>query len=184
MNYADIKQYDIANGTGIRVSVFVSGCTHGCKGCFNKEAWDFEYGKPFTDDTVEFVMKCLEPDYYSGLTLLGGEPFEHSNQIGLLPLLRRFRKKYPREKYEEHHRNVWAFSGYTFETDILGDMCSKWPETKEMLSYIDILVDGEFHEDEKSLKLIFKGSANQRTIRVPESLESGKTILHEFPELY
>ena len=99
-------------------------------------------------------------------------------------MLRRFREKYPREKYEEHHRNIWAFSGYTFETDILGDMCGKWPETREMLSYIDILVDGEFHEEEKSLKLIFKGSANQRTIRVPESLESGKTILHEFPELY
>ncbi len=177
MNYADIKQYDVANGTGIRVSLFVSGCTHRCKGCFNKEAWDFDYGKPFTEDNIKDILKYLEPDYYSGLTLLGGEPFEHSNQQGILPLLRAFRERYPREKYDEHHKNIWAFSGYTFESDILEKMCNEWPETSEMLSYIDVLVDGEFHEDEKSLKLLFKGSANQRTILVQESLESGTTVL-------
>ena len=182
MNYADIKSYDVANGTGIRVSLFVSGCTHRCKGCHNAEAWDFDYGKPFTEESIDYIMKELEPDYYSGLTLLGGEPFEHSNQIGILPLLRRFREVYPREKYDVHHKNVWCFSGYTFEDDILNDMCVKWDETREMLSYIDILVDGEFHEDEKNLKLFFKGSANQKTILVPESLERGETILWTPPE--
>lgn len=156
MNYADIKKVDVANGTGVRVSVFVSGCTHGCKGCFNEEAWDFNYGKPFTEETIDQIMAYLEPDYISGITLLGGEPFEHSNQQGLLPLLRRFREKYPREDYDKHHKNVWAFSGYLFDRDIVDDMCSKWDETREMLSYIDILVDGEFLEEEKSLKLIFK----------------------------
>lgn len=177
MNYADIKKYDIANGTGIRVTLFVSGCTHHCKGCFNQETWDFNYGKPFTEDNIDEIMGYLEPDYCAGLTLLGGEPFERSNQQGILPLLRRFREKYPRDRYEEHHRNVWAFSGYTFESDILGRMYKEWPETSEMLSYIDVLVDGEFHEDEKDLRLIFKGSSNQRTILVPESLESGETKL-------
>lgn len=177
MNYADIKKYDIANGTGIRVTLFVSGCTHHCKGCFNKETWDFQYGRPFTEDTIDEIMGYLEPGYCSGLTLLGGEPFEHGNQQGILPLLRRFREKYPREKHDVHHRDVWAFSGYTFESDILDRMCKKWPETPEMLSYIDVLVDGEFHEEEKNLKLIFKGSSNQRTILVPESLESGEVKL-------
>lgn len=182
MNYADIKQYDIANGTGIRVSLFVSGCTHHCKNCFNKETWDFNYGKQFTDNTINDIMTYLEPDYCSGLTLLGGEPFEWINQQGLLPLLRRFREKYPKEQYNEHHHDIWAFSGYTFERDILDVMCQEHEETKEMLSYIDILVDGEFHEDEKSLKLHFKGSANQKTILVTESLNSGKTVLWTPPE--
>lgn len=181
MNYADIKKVDVANGTGVRVSVFVSGCTHGCKGCFNEEAWDFNYGKPFTEETIDQIMAYLEPDYISGITLLGGEPFEHSNQQGLLPLLRRFREKYPIEDYDKHHKNVWAFSGYLFDRDIVDDMCSKWDETREMLSYIDILVDGEFLEEEKSLKLIFKGSANQRTIMVQESLAKKEIVLWQPP---
>lgn len=181
MNYADIKKVDVANGTGVRVSVFVSGCTHGCKGCFNEEAWDFNYGKPFTEETIDQIMAYLEPDYISGITLLGGEPFEHPNQQGLLPLLRRFREKYPREDYDKHHKNVWAFSGYLFDRDIVDDMCSKWDETREMLSYIDILVDGEFLEEEKSLKLIFKGSANQRTIMVQESLAKKEIVLWQPP---
>lgn len=182
MNYAEIKKLDVANGPGIRVSLFVSGCTHHCRNCFNKETWDFGYGKPFTNDTIEYIMNCIRPEYNSGLTLLGGEPFELVNQQGILPLLRRFREEYPKESFLEHHRNVWAFSGYTFEKDILERMCKEYAETKEILSYIDVLVDGEFSEKEKSLKLYFKGSANQRTILVTESLMAGETILWTPPQ--
>ena len=177
MNYADIKQYDVANGTGIRVSLFVSGCTHACKGCFNEVAWDFNYGNEFTDKKINDIMEYLEPDYVAGLSLLGGEPFEYSNQKGILPLLRRFREKYPREEYSKHKKNIWAYTGYLFDRDILEKMCGEWEETKEIISYIDILVDGEFHENEKNLKLAFRGSENQRIILVPESLEKGEVVL-------
>ena len=177
MNYADIKQYDVANGVGIRVSLFVSGCTHRCPGCFNEEAWDFSYGKPFTEDTVHSLLEYMEPEYCSGLSILGGEPFEHENQKGLLPLLRAFRKEYPMDLVHEHGKNLWVFTGYDFQNDIVDTMCKEWKETKELLSYIDILVDGEFVEDEKSMLLYFKGSANQKTIMVQETLESGKLIL-------
>lgn len=170
MNYADIKQYDVANGPGIRVSLFVSGCTHHCKECFNPETWDFGYGEPFTAETVELILGYMEPDYVKGLTLLGGEPLEHSNQQGLLPLVREVRKAYPR-------KNIWCFSGYDFEKDILGRMLSDWEETEELLGYIDVLVDGEFMIDKKDLGLAFKGSSNQRTILVQESLKSGKICL-------
>lgn len=177
MNYADIKKTDVANGTGVRVSVFVSGCTHCCEGCFNKETWDFNYGSEFTQDTVEKVIEYVKPDYISGLSLLGGEPFERSNQQGLLPLLRRFRELYPKAEYERHHKNVWAYSGYLFDKDIVEKMCSEWEETKEFLSYIDIIVDGEFIEDKKSLNLHFKGSSNQRTILVDPSLDKKSIVL-------
>ena len=170
MNYADIKQYDISNGPGVRISLFVSGCTHRCKNCFNEEAWDFNYGKPFTEETADQILEYLAPDYIWGLTLLGGEPFERSNQQGLLPLLRRVRERYP-------DKPVWCFSGYLFDRDILGRMAEDWPETKEMLSYIDGLVDGEFIEEEKDLTKRFKGSANQRTIDVQASLGAGKVVL-------
>ncbi len=172
MNYADIKQFDVANGPGVRISLFVSGCTHRCPGCFNEEAWDFGYGKPFTEETVETILKYLEPDYIAGLTLLGGEPFEYANQKGLLPLLRRVREVYP-------EKNIWCFSGYLFDRDIVGRMAGEWPETKEMLSYIDVLVDGEFIEAQKDLTKRFKGSANQRTIDVKASLEQKKVVLVE-----
>ncbi|MCI8308344.1 MAG: anaerobic ribonucleoside-triphosphate reductase activating protein [Lachnospiraceae bacterium] len=177
MNYADIKQYDVANGLGIRVSLFVSGCTHACKGCFNEVAWDFNYGSEFTEKNIDDIMTYLEPEYVSGLTLLGGEPFEYSNQEGILPLLRRFREKYPMEDYDVHGKNIWAYSGYLFDRDIVGTMCKESDMTREIISYIDILVDGEFHEDEKNLKLHFKGSENQRTILVQESLEKGAIVL-------
>lgn len=170
MNYADIKQYDVANGPGVRVSLFVSGCTHHCRECFNPETWDFTYGKPFTEETVKQVLEYMEPDYVKGLTLLGGEPLEHSNQQGLLPLVRAVRKAYPK-------KTIWCFSGYDFEKDVLGYMLSDWEETKELLSYIDVLVDGEFIIDKKDLNLVFKGSSNQRTILVQESLKSGKVCL-------
>ena len=172
MNYADIKQFDVANSPGVRISLFVSGCTHRCPGCFNEEAWDFSYGNPFTDETVETILKYLEPDYIAGLTLLGGEPFEYANQKGLLPLLRRVREVYP-------EKNIWCFSGYLFDRDIVGRMAGEWPETKEMLSYIDVLVDGEFIKAQKDLTKRFKGSANQRTIDVKASLEQKKVVLVE-----
>ena len=170
MNYAEIKYNDIANGPGVRTTLFVSGCTHHCKGCFNEIAWDFNYGKPFTEETINSIVESLKPDYVSGLTLLGGEPFEHTNQIGLLPLLREVKKVYPA-------KNIWCFSGYLFDNDILDNMCQKWTETKEMLSYIDVLVDGKFVEELKNLNLKFKGSENQRTILVQESLAQNKVVL-------
>ena len=172
MNYADIKQYDIANGPKIQISLFVSGCTHRCKNCFNKEAWDFSYGEPFTEETEERLLSYLAKPYVKGLTLLGGEPFERENQKALVPFLRKVREKLP-------EKDIWAFSGYDFETDITGYMLQEWEATKELLSMIDVLVDGEFIEEQKSLNLRFKGSANQRTILVQESLAAGEIILYD-----
>ena len=172
MNYADIKQYDVANGPGVRVSVFVSGCTHHCKECFNPETWDFQYGKPFTEETAALVLEYLEPEYIKGLTLLGGEPFEHVNQQGLLPLVRAVRQRYPQ-------KDIWCFTGYDFDKDILGRMVLEWEETREFLSFIDVLVDGEFMIDKKDLGLAFKGYSNQRTILVQESLKNDRISLWE-----
>ena len=172
MNYADIKQYDVANGPGVRVSVFVSGSTHHCKECFNPETWDFQYGKPFTEETAALVLEYLEPEYIKGLTLLGGEPFEHVNQQGLLPLVRAVRQRYPQ-------KDIWCFTGYDFDKDILGRMVLEWEETREFLSFIDVLVDGEFMIDKKDLGLAFKGSSNQRTILVQESLKNDRISLWE-----
>ena len=169
MNYSDIKRIDVANGPGVRVSVFVSGCTHHCKGCFNPSTWDFNYGQPFTEETIETILEYLKPDHIEGLSLLGGEPFEHENQKGLLPLLRKVKELYP-------NNTIWAFSGYLLDEDILGRMCKQWKETKEMISYIDVLVDGEFKLEQKIPGLRFKGSANQRTIDVKESLKQNKII--------
>ena len=170
MNYAEIKYNDIANGPGVRTSLFVSGCTHHCPGCFNEIAWDFNYGKEFTQDTINDILKSLAPDYIAGLTLLGGEPFEYANQQGLLPLLRQVRQNFP-------DKNIRCFTGYLFDKDILEKMCPKWEITDELLSYIDVLVDGRFVESLKNLNLKFKGSENQRTILVPESLKSNKIVL-------
>ena len=170
MNYADIKQFDVANGVGIRVSIFVSGCTHHCKNCFNEVAWDFNYGTPFTEKDIDLVIDYLKPSYVSGLAILGGEPFEHCNQQGLLPLLRKVKEIYP-------EKDIWCFTGYTFDNDIRNTMCNEWNETNEMLSYIDVLVDGKFVEELKDLNLRFKGSSNQRIILVKESLASENIIL-------
>ncbi len=173
MHYADIKKADIANGLGVRVSVFVSGCTHQCKNCFNSEAWDFNYGKEFTEKEIDKVIEELDHPYVSGLTLLGGEPLEHVNQQGLLPLLRKVKEKFP-------EKNIWCYSGYTFENDIMDKMYKNWKETPEMLSYIDVLVDGKFEEDKKDIKLRFRGSSNQRIIDVKKSLKDKKAVLFEF----
>ncbi|MCM1083359.1 MAG: anaerobic ribonucleoside-triphosphate reductase activating protein [Clostridium sp.] len=170
MNYADIKEFDVANGTGVRVSLFVSGCNHRCKGCFNEIAWDFNYGKVFTKADADRILESLKPDYIQGLSLLGGEPLEYGNQQGLLPLLRRFAKVYP-------DKNVWCYTGFDFERDIQEKMMVIWPETRELISYIDILVDGKFEEDLKDLSLRFRGSSNQRIIDVKKSLAEGKTVL-------
>lgn len=170
MHYADIKKADIANGLGVRVSVFVSGCNHHCKNCFNPEAWNFNYGEEFTEKEIDKIIKELDHPYVSGLTLLGGEPLEHINQQGLLPLLRKVKEKLP-------DKNIWCYTGYTFDKDVMGDMCNKWEETPELLSYIDVIVDGKFEEENKDIKLRFRGSSNQRIIDVQKSLKANKVII-------
>ena len=167
MNYATIKNCDIANGPGVRVSLFVSGCTHRCPGCFNEVAWDFDYGEPFTQETIDYILNLLRPDYIQGLTLLGGEPFEPQNQEAVVELLRQVKKAYP-------NKSIWAFSGYLFEKDILS---GRLGDTAEYLSYLDVLVDGPFVEAKKNLSLRFRGSENQRLIDIPASLEKGETVL-------
>ena len=169
MNYAEIKYCDVANGPGVRTSLFVSGCSHHCPGCFNEIAWDFNYGKPFTQDTIDSIIESLKPDYIQGLTLLGGEPFEYSNQKGLLPLVRQVREVLPQ-------KDIWCFTGFLFDKDIIENMCKKWKETNELLSYIDVLVDGQFVESEKNPTLEWKGSSNQRVIDVKESRKCHKVI--------
>ena len=172
MNYATIKNCDIANGPGVRVSLFVSGCTHHCKGCFNQEAWDFHYGKPFTQETIDQILAMLAPGYIWGLTLLGGEPFEPENQGPIVELLRQVKATYP-------GKSVWAFSGYLFDRDILPGKLGDPAITREYLGYLDVLVDGPFVEAKKDLALRFRGSSNQRLIDVPKTLKEGKIVLWE-----
>lgn len=167
MNYATIKNCDIANGPGVRVSLFVSGCTHRCPGCFNEVAWDFGYGQPFTDETIDSILQMLRPSYIKGLTLLGGEPFEPRNQEAVVKLLRRIREELP-------EKTIWAFSGFLFERDMLSGRIG---DLSEYLSYVDVLVDGPFIQEKKNLSLRFRGSENQRIIDVKASLAAGKTIL-------
>lgn len=170
MNYATIKNNDIANGPGVRVSLFVSGCTHRCKGCFNEIAWDFDYGEPFTQKTIDSILEMLSPGYIQGITLLGGEPFEPQNQPAILDLLRQIKVKYPQ-------KSIWAFSGYLFDKEILTGKLGPWEITEEYLSYLDVLVDGRFVEEKKDLSLRFRGSSNQRLIDVPKSLASDTIVL-------
>ena len=172
MNYATIKNCDIANGPGVRVSLFVSGCTHRCPGCFNEEAWDFGFGQPFTQETMDSILAMLAPAYVKGLTLLGGEPFDPRNQGAIVELLRQVKAKYP-------EKSIWAFSGYLFDRDILSGKLGEWEITKEYLSYLDVLVDGPFVRAKKNLSLRFRGSENQRLINVPASLATGEVILWE-----
>ncbi len=167
MNYAEIKNCDIANGPGVRVSLFVSGCTHRCKGCFNEVAWDFDYGKPFTQETIDRILSMLRPAYIRGLTLLGGEPFEPRNQEAVVELLRQIRQELP-------EKSIWAFSGFLFDKDILS---GRLGDTREYVSYLDVLVDGPFVEEKKNLSLRFRGSENQRIIDVPASLKAGEIVL-------
>lgn len=172
MNYGEIKKYDIADGEGVRVSLFVSGCTHHCKGCFNAETWDFNFGKPFTEETILELLEALKPDYITGLTLLGGEPFEPANQRALLPFIKRYKEMFP-------HKTIWCYTGYTLETDLLSESRARCECTDEMLGYIDVLVDGEFVEELKDIRLIFRGSSNQRVLRLQETLSSGRPVWWE-----
>lgn len=169
MNYANIKTYSIENGTGVRVSLFVSGCTHHCKDCFNEQAWDFGYGAPFTEETENAVIEALAPDYMAGITLLGGEPMEPVNQRGLLPLLKRIRKVLPQ-------KTVWAYTGYVYE-DLLEGGRAHCEVTEELLSLCDILVDGPFIAEKKNISLRFRGSENQRIIDLKATRETGKVVL-------
>ena len=169
MNYGKINPNDIANGTGVRVTLFVSGCTHHCKGCFNSETWDFNYGTPFNLETEEKILKLLEPDYINGLTLLGGEPMEPSNQKALLPLLKKVKEKFPQ-------KDIWCYSGYLFDTEIKNGR-AHCDSTDEMLGYIDVLVDGRFEIDKKNIMLKFRGSENQRIIDVKESIKQDKIVI-------
>lgn len=169
MNYAEIKPHDTANGRGVRVSLFVSGCTHHCKGCFNEETWDFRYGSVYDKAVEDKIINACNKPYIKGLSLLGGEPFEKANQKDLCALLKRFRVEYP-------NKDVWCYSGYTFDVDMVpgGAVWTEW--TKDMLENIDFLVDGEFVEELKNLRLKFRGSSNQRIIDVKKSLKEGKAI--------
>lgn len=171
MYFGSIKNVDVANGIGIRVSLFVSGCTHHCKNCFNECSWDFEYGQPFLKQHQEQILTYLQEDYIDGLSLLGGEPLEPMNQLGLIPLIRQFKKTFP-------NKTIWCYSGYTYEY-ILNHMCKELPYTQEILNAIDILVDGKYVDELKDLSLRFRGSSNQRIIDVKKSLTQGKVVLWE-----
>lgn len=161
MNYGNIKKYDVADGPGVRVSLFVSGCRHRCKGCFNPETWNFDFGQPFTKETEEEIIEALSPDYIEGFTVLGGEPFEPENQAVVMPLLKRIKETFPK-------KTIWCYSGYLYDVDMIpgGKIYTEY--TEEMLSYIDVLVDGEFVEELKNLMLQFRGSSNQRIIHLHE----------------
>ncbi|MBQ3234608.1 MAG: anaerobic ribonucleoside-triphosphate reductase activating protein [Clostridia bacterium] len=172
MNYATIKFNDIANGTGVRTSLFVSGCTHKCKGCFNSEAWDFNYGKPFTSEIEEEILKSVDNYFIDGLSLLGGEPFEPENQKVLYPFLKKFKERYP-------DKDIWCYTGYLLDKELLGESRAKIDITYDMLSLIDVLVDGRFIEAQKNISLNFRGSENQRIINLKETLKKGEIILHE-----
>ena len=169
MNYADIKRIDTANGEGVRVSVFVSGCNHHCEGCFNQCAWDFNYGNKFTDIEINKVLEYLDHDYIKGLSLLGGEPLEPCNQEGLLPLVRKVKERFP-------DKDIWCYTGFDFEKDVVGIMAKENQTSNELIKYFDVVVDGKFELAKKDLKLRFRGSSNQRIINVPETLKEHKIV--------
>lgn len=178
MNYATIKYYDIANGPGVRTSIFVSGCRHHCPGCFNEIAWDFGYGEAFDDETQRQILDSCQPDYIEGLSLLGGEPMEPENQRGLLPFLRIFREKYP-------EKSVWCYSGYTWEQLTGAVSCAARCEvTDELLRLLDVLVDGRFVQEQYDISLRFRGSSNQRLLDVPESLAAGQPVWWEDKKVF
>lgn len=171
MNYAEIKKTDIANGEGVRVSLFVSGCRRRCKNCFNQIAWDFDYGNPFTEEVEEEIISALTPYYIAGLTLLGGDPMEPENQRALLPFVRKVRARLP-------EKNIWCFTGYTYSDGTLEEEAVRLSETKELISLFDVLVDGRFVEELKDIRLKFRGSSNQRVIDVQKSLQTGQVVLY------
>ncbi len=170
MNYGAIKKFDIADGPGVRVSLFVSGCTHHCRECFQPETWNFDYGQPFTEETEQELFEALDKEYICGLTLLGGEPFEPQNQRVLVPFLRLVKERFP-------EKSIWSYTGYTLETDLLSPSRARCEVTDEMLSMLDVLVDGEFVLEKKNIRLRFRGSENQRLIDLKETLATGNTVL-------
>lgn len=173
MNYADIKTVDIQDGDGVRVSIYVSGCHFHCKGCHNEVAWDFNYGKKFTDDTIDYILELMDHEYISGLSILGGEPLEVVNQKGLVKLVEKVKEKFP-------NKTIWCYTGYRFTEDVINDMYPKYDFTQKLLKNIDIIVDGEFVEEQKVVDLRFRGSMNQNKIDVKESLKLGKTVYMKF----
>lgn len=174
MNYATIKYNDIANGTGVRVSLFVSGCTHHCKGCFNAEAWDFDYGEPFTRAVEENILAALDHGYVDGLSLLGGEPMEPAHQRVLLPFLKEVKERFP-------DKNIWCYTGYLLDTELLDEQGRAHTEvTCELVGLLDVVVDGRFEEDKKDIRLRFCGSSNQRIIDVPATLAAGEVKIKEW----
>ncbi len=172
MNFADIKRVDVANGPGVRVSLFVSGCTHGCEGCFNQEAWDFGFGDPFGQEQMDQILTLLDKSYIRGLSLLGGEPFEPENQAAVLELARQVREKLPK-------KDLWCYSGYLFEQLAAGQVGR---HSRALLEQLDVLVDGPFVLEQKDLGIRFRGSRNQRIIRVPESLKKNEIVLWDEPQ--
>ena len=172
MYYGEIKKVDIANGPGTRVSLFVSGCRRHCKDCFNAVAWDFCYGKPFDKEVRNKILASLAPDYIDGLSLLGGEPFEPENQRALVPFLHDVRVLYP-------HKTIWCYTGNSYEKELLAPSAARCEVTDEMLSLIDVLVDGEFLAEEKDITLRFRGSGNQRIIDLNRTRQEGHVVLWE-----
>ena len=168
MNYATIKKNDVANGEGVRVSLFVSGCRHHCKNCFNQEAWDFAYGVPYTEETEKEILTALKPGYVSGLSLLGGEPFEPENQEAVLTLVKKVKETMP-------EKSIWCYTGFLFE-NIRGGKVGDPTVANELLFHIDVLVDGKFVEELKDLSLLFRGSSNQRILDVKASLTTSEAI--------
>lgn len=171
MYYADIKSYDIASGEGCRVTLFVSGCTNHCKGCFQPETWDFHYGQPYTKDTEEYILNLLQNPHIEGLTILGGEPFEPFNQAELINLLHIVKQKFP-------EKNIWCFTGFVYDKDLLKGQRKHTNATDEMLSYIDVLVDGPFILQQRDISLWFRGSKNQRVLDMKQTLQQGSIVLY------
>ena len=170
MYYGEIKDCDIANGEGVRVSLFVSGCTNHCEHCFQPQTWAFDYGQPFTEETEDRLLSLLSPSYVNGLTLLGGEPFEPENQRALLPFLRRARTAYP-------EKTIWAYSGFTYEELLTEGSSPRCEATDSLLSLLDVLVDGRFEEARKDISLRFRGSSNQRLIDLNATRQAGEIVL-------
>ena len=173
MYYGTIKYFDVADGPGCRVSLFVSGCRNHCPGCFNQETWDFRYGQEYTAETEKDILRALAPDYIQGLSLLGGDPFEPENQRELLHLLRNVKTAFPK-------KDIWAYTGYTLERLRNAESHPRCEVTDEMLSMIDILVDGPFIETRKNISLRFRGSDNQRIIDLPDTLKSGEIVISHY----
>ena len=170
MYYGEIKDCDIANGIGVRVSLFVSGCTNRCPGCFQPQTWDFNYGQEFTKETEDRIIEMLKPDYITGLTVLGGEPFEPENQVALVPFLKRVKESYP-------DKTIWSFSGFVLEDLMREGTHSHTEVTMDMLNMIDVLIDGRFEQELKNIQLRFRGSENQRLIDMNKTRKEGKVVL-------